>query len=39
MQVCRLKLNSAHGPLGEEPEKFKALMREKFLTIAKETDV
>ena len=31
--------HSAHGPLGEEPEKFKALMREKFLTIAKETDV
>lgn len=27
--------NSAHGPLGEEPEKFKALMREKFLTIAR----
>ena len=26
--------NSAHGPLGEEPEKFKKLMREKFLTIA-----
>lgn len=31
--------HSAHGPLGEEPEKFKALMREKFLTIAKEIDV
>lgn len=31
--------HSAHGPLGEEPEKFKALMREKFLTIAKEPDV
>ena len=31
--------HSAHGPLGEEPEKFKALMREKFLAIAKETDV
>jgi len=28
--------NSAHGPLGEEPEKFKKLMREKFLAIAKE---
>ena len=27
---------SAHGPLGEEPEKFKALMREKFLKIAAE---
>ena len=26
--------NSAHGPMGEEPEKFKRLMREKFLTIA-----
>ena len=25
--------HSAHGPLGEEPEKFKKLMREKFLTI------
>ncbi len=25
--------NSAHGPLGEEPEKFKANLREKFLTI------
>ena len=24
--------NSAHGPLGEEPEKFKKLLREKFLT-------
>jgi len=31
--------HSAHGPLGEEPKKFKALMREKFLTIAKEIDV
>ena len=31
--------HSAHGPLGEEPETFKALMREKFLTIAKEPDV
>ena len=30
--------NSAHGPLGEEPEKFKGLMREKFLCIAKESD-
>lgn len=30
--------NSAHGPLGEEPEKFKDLMREKFLKIAKETE-
>jgi len=28
--------NSAHGPMGEEPEKFKALMREKFLKIASE---
>lgn len=28
--------NSAHGPMGEEPEKFKRLMREKFLKIAKE---
>lgn len=28
--------HSAHGPLGEEPEKFKTLMREKFLRIAKE---
>mgnify|MGYP003294054113 FL=1 len=28
--------NSAHGPLGEEPEKFKRLMREKFLKIARE---
>lgn len=28
--------NSAHGPMGEEPEKFKALMREKFLKIAME---
>ena len=26
---------SAHGPLGEEPEKFKKLLREKFLTIAR----
>lgn len=26
---------SAHGPLGEEPEKFKALLREKLLPIAK----
>ena len=31
--------NSAHGPLGEEPEKFKALMREKFGKIAKETNL
>ena len=31
--------NSAHGPMGEEPEKFKRLMREKFLKIAKETGV
>jgi len=30
--------NSAHGPLGEEPEKFKGLMREKFLRITKESD-
>ena len=28
--------HSAHGPLGEEPEKFKKLMREKFLRIARE---
>ncbi len=25
--------HSAHGPLGEEPEKFKHLLREKFLAI------
>ena len=25
--------HSAHGPMGEEPEKFKRLMREKFLAI------
>lgn len=25
--------HSAHGPMGEEPEKFKACMREKFLAI------
>ena len=25
--------HSAHGPMGEEPEKFKQLMREKFLAI------
>ena len=31
--------NSAHGPLGEEPEKFKGLMREKFLKIAKESNL
>lgn len=31
--------NSAHGPLGEEPVKFKGLMREKFGKIAKETNV
>ena len=31
--------NSAHGPLGEEPEKFKHLMREKFLKIAKEENL
>ena len=30
--------DSAHGPLGEEPVKFKTLMREKFLKIAKETN-
>ena len=24
--------HSAHGPLGEEPERSKALLREKFLT-------
>ena len=29
--------HSAHGPMGEEPEKFKGLMREKFLKIAKES--
>ncbi len=26
--------NSAHGPLGEEPEKFKRLLRQKLLPIA-----
>jgi esterase/lipase len=26
--------HSAHGPLSEEPEKFKALLREKLLKIA-----
>ena len=26
--------NSAHGPLGEEPEKFKKLLREKLLAVA-----
>ena len=31
--------HSAHGPLGEEPQKFKSLMREKFLKIAKENDL
>ena len=31
--------NSAHGPLGEEPAKFKKLMREKFLRIAKENQL
>lgn len=31
--------HSAHGPMGEEPEKFKALMREKFLKIAKEQEL
>ena len=31
--------NSAHGPLGEEPEKFKGLMREKFGKIAKENNL
>lgn len=31
--------HSAHGPLGEEPEKFKALLREKFLKIASEEHV
>lgn len=30
--------DSAHGPLGEEPEKFKRLMREKFLRIAREEE-
>ena len=30
--------HSAHGPLGEEPEKFKKLLREKFLKIAKENN-
>jgi len=30
--------NSAHGPMGEEPEKFKKLMREKFLKIAQEAE-
>jgi len=28
--------NSAHGPMGEEPVKFKGLLREKLLKIAKE---
>ena len=28
--------HSAHGPLGEEPQKFKSLLREKFLKIHKE---
>ena len=28
--------HSAHGPLGEEPRKFKSLIREKFLKIHKE---
>ena len=31
--------HSAHGPMGEEPEKFKTLMREKFLKIAKEQEL
>ena len=31
--------HSAHGPMGEEPEKFKKLMREKCLKIAKENQV
>jgi len=31
--------HSAHGPLGEEPVKFKKLMREKFLKIAKENNL
>ena len=31
--------HSAHGPLGEEPRKFKSLMREKFLKIAKENNL
>ena len=31
--------NSAHGPMGEEPEKFKKLMREKFLKIAREANL
>ena len=31
--------NSAHGPMGEEPEKFKRLMREKFLAIARKEEV
>jgi pimeloyl-ACP methyl ester carboxylesterase len=31
--------DSAHGPLGEEPAKFKKLMREKFLKIAKENNI
>lgn len=29
--------HSAHGPMGEEPEKFKACMRAKFLAIAGKT--
>ena len=31
--------HSAHGPMGEEPEKFKLLMREKLLKIAKENNL
>jgi pimeloyl-ACP methyl ester carboxylesterase len=30
--------HSAHGPLGEEPQKFKSLLREKFLKIHKENE-
>lgn len=31
--------NSAHGPMGEEPEKFKKLMREKLLPIARKEEM
>lgn len=30
--------HSAHGPLGEEPEKFKRLMREKIFAIARQEE-
>ena len=31
--------HSAHGPMGEEPVKFKKLMREKFLNIARKEEI